>query len=65
MDENTRKKVTVVVRKKTGTKGDTVSRMLPVMQNEKWHCSNSDVMGSYTGTCMGDDLVPEQDVDDL
>lgn len=65
MDENKGKKVTVVVRKKPSMKSSVVNQMVSVMRNEKYHGANSDVMGSYTGTCMGDDPVPEQDVDDL
>ncbi len=65
MEENSKKKVTVVVRKKPLIKSSTVSKMIPVLRNEKYCGANSDVMGSYTGTAIGDDPVPEQDADDL
>lgn len=64
MDENKRKRVTVVVRRKPAANSRKVNEMISVMRNENRRGAKSDVLGSYTGTPI-DDEVPVQDADDL
>lgn len=64
MDENKRKRVTVVVRKKPKNGGSVVPQMVSVMRNQCLNEVPSDVTGSYTGTPLDGD-IPEQDADDL
>ena len=64
MDNEKRKRVTVVVRKKPCTGKSVVPQMVSAMRGESSHVIPSDVTGSYTGNPI-DDEVPVQDADDL
>lgn len=64
MDENKGKRVTVVVRKRGGSKASVVPKMVATMRNQSRNEILSDVNGSYTGNPVDDD-VPVQDADDL
>lgn len=64
MDENKRKRVTVVVRRKQKSGHSVVPEMVAAMRNQSAHGVPSDVTGSYTGNPI-DDEVPVQDADDL
>ncbi len=64
MENNNKKRVTVVVRKRPASKSTKVNEMINAMRNQCRIGAKSDVLGSYTG-CPADDEVPVQDADDL